>query len=56
MIYERILPYGITAPYEEDFNLTDKLVNGTYVIAVIEENRRIGYTYIVVSQPRMYNL
>jgi len=56
IIYERILPYGITAPYEEDFNLTDRLVNGTYIVALIEQNRRVGYMYIVVSQPRMYNL
>jgi len=56
IIYERILPYGITSPYEEEFNLTDRLESGTHIIALIVGNRRVGYAYLIVTKPRTYQL
>lgn len=57
IMYQRLLPYGLTSPYEEDLNLTDILENGTYVIRLIEpDNTQIGTTRLIIDQPRMYKL
>lgn len=55
MVYQRLLPYGITAPFEEEFNLVERLVEGQYVVILLENNVRIRYTYLIISKPNIYN-
>lgn len=55
ILYQRKLDYGIITPYEEEFELTNILKSGMYVVILFMENKRILYSYITVVKTRIYS-
>ena len=48
LIYERVLP-SVEENYEESFDLRELLNGGMYILALIEDNERVGHTYLSIT-------
>ena len=53
IVYERQIIAGPT-PYEQNFDLRNLLVEGTYAVVLMVNGKRAIHSYLVVTKPRVY--
>ena len=53
ILYERQIIAGPT-PYEQNFDLRNLLVEGTYAVVLLVNGERALHTYLIVTKPRVY--
>lgn len=53
IVYERQIIAGPT-PYEQNFDLRNLLVEGTYAVVLMVNGKRVIYSYLIVTKPRVY--
>ena len=54
ILVERNLEDGLTAPYEEEFDLSSVLTSGLYVVVLYSGNTRALYSYLTVTNAPTY--
>ena len=54
ILVERNLEDGLTAPYEEEFDLSSVLTSGLYVVVLYVGNTRALYSYLTVTNAPTY--